>query len=264
MKKVLPALLLLAVAAGVAGGLFYTWVLDPVEIYDTTPGALRVSQKLLYLALVGDLYAFEGDLDRAGARLANLGLEPDGTVLAGLLEQYLDAGGRPEDVRNLARLAEALGASGGVLAVFAGTSPAPSLAPTSGPDGAGPGSTPTPLPTATPAPTFLLAEQVELCAAAGQPGRIAVRVRDASGQEMPGVQVLVSWTSGQDRFWTGLRPEQGPGYADFQMAPGTGYDVSLAAYPSEVARGLASALTPGLCGEGAGAVDWRLVFQQAP
>jgi len=261
MRRWLPALLLLALAAGVAGGLFYTWVLDPVEIYDTRPQALRVSQKLVYLALVGDLYAFEGDLDRAGARLASLGLEPDGQILAGLLEQYLDAGGRPEDVRNLARLAEALGASGGVLAVFAGPSPVPAQAPTAG---TGPGPSPSPPPTVTPAPTFLLAEQVELCAAAGQPGRILVRVRDAGGQEMPGVQVLVSWASGQDRFWTGLRPEQGPGYADFQMAPGTGYDVSLAAFPSEAARGLASTLPPGLCGEGVGAVDWRLVFQQAP
>ena len=163
MKKVLPALLLLAVAAGVAGGLFYTWVLDPVEIYDTTPGALRVSQKLLYLALVGDLYAFEGDLDRAGARLANLGLEPDGTVLAGLLEQYLDAGGRPEDVRNLARLAEALGASGGVWPFFAGPSPhhrwraAPARR-------CRPGHLPPPA-TATLPPTLPPGPKVELCAA---------------------------------------------------------------------------------------------------
>jgi len=264
MRRLLPALLLLAVAAGAAGGLFYTWVLDPVEIYDPTPGALRMSQKAVYLALVGDLYAFDGDLDRAGTRLAGLGLKPDGPALAGFVEQYLNAGGRPEDVRNLARLAEALGASGGVLAVFAGPSPAPALAPTGDPAAAGPAATPTLLPTATPAPTFLLAEQAELCAAPGRSGLITVRVRGAAGEELPGVQVLVSWTGGQDRFWTGLRPDQGDGYADFQMAPGTGYDISLAAYPSEAARGLASALTPGLCGEGVGAVDWRLVFQQAP
>jgi hypothetical protein len=259
VKRWLPALLLLAVAAGVAGGLFYVWVLSPVDVHDSTPSALRASDKLVYLALVGDLYAFEGDLERAEGRLATLGLRPDGPTLAGFVEQALDAGGRPEDVRNLARLAEALGASGGVLAVFAGPSPAPTLTPT-------PGLQPTPtlFPTATPAPAFLLTEQAELCAPPGRPGLITVRVRDAAGQEMSGVQVLVSWTGGQDRFWTGLRPDLGAGYADFQMAPGVDYDVSLAAYPSEAARGLSSALSPGLCGEGVSAVDWRLEFEQAP
>lgn len=259
MKRWLSALLLLAVAAGVAGGLFYTWVLSPPDVQDTAPGALRVRDKLAYLCLVGDLYAFEGDLERAKERLAGLDLEPDGPALAGFVEQALDAGWRPEDVRNLARLAEALGASGGVLAVFAGPSPAPTVTPT-----AGPPPTPTLFPTATPAPAFLLTEQAERCAEPGRPGLITIRVLDAVGQQMPGIQILVSWTGGQDRFWTGLSPDLGAGYADFQMTPGTEYDVSLAAYPSDAARGLTSALSPGLCGEGVGAVEWHLVFQQAP
>jgi hypothetical protein len=259
MKGWLAALLLVAVVAGVAGGLYYAWMVSPVEVQDTTPGALRAGDKLLYLALVGDLYAFEDDLERAEKRLAELGLPPDGAVVAGFVEQHLDAGGQPEDVRNLARLAEALGASGGVVAVFAGPSPVPTVTPTVG---AAP--TPTLWSTATPAPTFLLIEQAERCAAPGRPGLIAVIVRDAAGQEMAGVQVLVSWSGGQDRFWTGLRPAQGAGYADFQMAPGTAYDVALAAFASESARGLTSALSPGLCGEGVDAVDWRLVFQQVP
>ncbi len=259
MKGWHSALLLLAVAAGLAGGLLYAWVLNPTQVHDTRPRALRAGDKLVYLVLIGDLYASEGDLDRAGERLAALGVEPDGPMLAGLLEQVLDEGGRPEDVRNLAHLAESLGASGGVVAVFAGPSPAPALPPK-----AGVVPTPTLLPTATPAPTFLLAEQAERCADPGRPGLITVVVRDAAGKELPGVQVLVSWAGGQDRFWTGLRPALGAGYADFQMARRTAYDVSLATYPSESARGLVSALSPGLCGEGVSAVEWKLVFQQAP
>jgi hypothetical protein len=233
-------------------------------VQDTRPGALRDSEKLVYLALVGDLYVFEGDLDRAKARLANLGLRPDGSALAGFVEQFLDGGGRPEDIRNLARLADALGASGGVLAVFAAPSPAPTLEPAAGLSGAIAVPAPTLLPTATPVPTFVLVEQAELCADPGQPGLITVRVRDGGGRELPGVQILGSWTGGQDRFWTGLRPELGAGYADFQMAPGTSYDVSLAAFPSEGARGLTSAVPPGLCSAGVDAAVWRLVYRQAP
>lgn len=259
MKRWLLALLPLALLAGVAGGLVYAWFLSPAKVHDTDPATLSAGDKLAYLTLVGDLYAFEGDLGRAEARVVRLGLQPDGHVLAAFVEQFLDTGGRPEDVRGLARLAQALGGSGGVLSVFSDPSPSPpaTLTPGFAP-------TATPMPTATPAPTFLLVEQAERCAAPGRPGLITVRVRDAEGEQMAGVQLLVSWTGGQDRFWTGLRPELGDGYADFSMAPDTSYDVSLATLPSEVARGLTSALSPGLCPEGVSAVDWRLVFQQAP
>jgi hypothetical protein len=125
MKWAALALFVVAVAAGVAGGLYYTWVLDPIEIYDSTPDTLRPQDRLVYLELIGDLYTYEDDLSQAEARLEALGIQADGSVLAGLIEEYLDGGGRPEEVRNLARLAEALGASGGILLVFASV-PAPS------------------------------------------------------------------------------------------------------------------------------------------
>jgi hypothetical protein len=249
-------------AAGVAGGLVYTWVLDPIEWYNTTPDALRAEDKLVYLMCIGDLYAAEGDLARAQARLAMVGLEADGPVLAGLIEQYLDSGGQPEEVRTLARLAEALGASGGVLLVF-GSAPTPSLeAPTAMPTA--PGASPTPVPTATPAPTFGLTEQTTVCAEPGQPGRIAVRVQDVEGNGLPGIELVVSWLTGQDRFFTGLRPGQGAGYADFEMLPKVEYDVALAGFKGEVARRLTSDLAAGVCPTGTVALDWRVTFRQLP
>ncbi len=249
-------------AAGLAGGLLYTWVLDPIEWYNTTPDALRTEDKLVYLTFIGDLYAAEGDLSRAEARLAMVGLEADGPVLAGLIEQYLDGGGQPEDVRNLARLAEALGASGGVLLVF-GSAPTPSpevvtAMPTP------PGASPTPAPTATPAPSFRLVEQTTVCAEPGRPGQIAVRVQDMEGRELPGVEIVVSWVTGQDRFFTGLRPGQGAGYADFEMQPQLEYDVALAGFKGDTARRLTSDLSAGVCPTGTLAIDWRVTFQQLP
>ena len=263
MKRVALALLaVVAIAAGLGGGLFYTWVLAPIEEYDTAPDALRPGDKLVYLALIADLYVYEGDQARTEDRLAELDVEADGAILAGFIEQYLDGGGRPEDVRNLAHLAEDLGASGGVLLVFESVSASELPATPTSP--ANPGASPSPPPTSTPAPSFHLVDQTSVCAGPGQPGRIAVWVRDATGGELPGVEIVVSWALGQDRFFTGLRPEQGTGYADFEMKPKTEYEVALAGFRGDTAQELTSDVSPGICPTGVVAVNWQLTFEQIP
>jgi hypothetical protein len=262
MKRAVLAFFLPAVVAGVVGGLLYTWVLDPIETYETTPDALRFQDKIAYLGIVSDLYALEGDLRRTEVWLAELGIEADGPVVAGLIERYLDSGGRPEEVRSLAHLAKDLGASGGVLLVFASPpDPLPELTPTSPPQ---PGASPTPAPSATPAPSFRLVEQTSVCGMPDQPRLIAVRVLDAEGTELSGIEIVVSWATGQDRFFTGLQPEQGAGYADFEMAPEVEYDVSLADYGGEAVRGLTADLLPDVCPTDAVGIDWRVTFQRVP
>jgi len=262
MKRTMPIILIVAVALGLAGGLVFAWGLDPSEIKDTTPKALRPRDKLVYLAAIGDLYAHDGDLSQAKARLVELDVKPDGPALAAMIEQYLESGGQPEEVRNLSHLAKALGASGGVLQVFA-AAPTPSLAPATV-ISAQPGASSTPALSPTPAPTFRLIEQTALCAQPGQPGRIEVWVRDSAGNELAGMEIVASWSAGQDRFFTGLRPEQGSGYADLQMAPHVEYEVAMAAYNGDVAQGLTSDLQPGVCPESTVAQEWRLTFQQSP
>jgi len=261
-RAVVPVVLLLALALGTAMGLGYTWILEPIESYESAPEALRLKDKYVYLAIIGDLYHKEGDLARAESRLAAVGIEAEGPVLAAMLEDYLNAGGRPEGVRNLARLAETLGASGGVLSVFA-LEPTATLEPTSTatPEEVTP---PTAMPTLTPAPTFLLTEQTAICAEPGKPGSILIWVGDAGGTGLPGVEVVVTWNTGQDRFFTGLRPEKGQGYADFEMAPEVEYDVSLASYRGDTAQGLSSDLTPGVCPTDTLAIDWRIAFERVP
>ena len=262
MKRAAPVALLLALAAGIAGGLAFAWTLDPIGAYESAPHVLRIKDKYVYLALIGDLYAGDDDLARAESRLDKLGIEADGPVLAGLLADHLDAGGRPEDVRNLARLAETLGARGGVLNVFALES-VPSPEPT---DTVAPEETalPTVAPSPTPAPIFLLAEQTAVCAEPRLPGSILVWVRDAEGNGLPSMEIVVSWSTGEDRFFTGLRPELGKGYADFQMAPGVEYEVTLASFRADTADGLRSDLSPGVCPTDTLALNWRLAFQQVP
>jgi hypothetical protein len=254
--------LALALAAGLAAGLFFAWGLVPVAYQNAAPESLEPEQKLVYLALVGDLYATEGDLERARLRLSDLGVETDGSTLAASIKQYLDSGGRTEEVRNLARLAQDLGASGGVLLVFGSTPKVSTPVATETTET-------TPLPptfelTPTPGLTFRLVERTATCAPARQPGTIVVRVRDAEGNGMAGVKVAVSWATGQDRIYTGLRPELGPGYADLQMSPGVEYEVSVADARSDVAHGLTAELAAGVCPTTSLNLDWEVVFQQAP
>lgn len=260
MRRVTLALLIGTTAIGLAGGLAYTWGVDPIESYQTSPKELRSRDKLVYLSLIGDLYALDEDLDLALERLEALDIEADGQVLADLIEQHLDGGGRPQEMRNLARLAEALGASGGVLLVYAiPPTPSPEATPTVP---AQPEISPTPPPSVTPAPRFQLIEQTSVCAEPGLPGQIRVQVWDAAGNGIAGVEIVVSWNAGQERFFTGLRPERGPGYADFEMAPQTKYDVTLPAFQAEVAKGLSRDLASGLCPTSTVALDWRVTFQQ--
>lgn len=252
--------LALALVAGLVAGLLIAWGLAPVDYYNAAPDSLQPEHKLVYMTLVGDLYAIEGDLERARLRLSELGVEPSGSTLAGWLEQYLDGGGRTDEVASLARLAQDLGSTGGVLLVFGATPKVTAPRAT--------GALPLPpAPSATPTPklTFRLVERTATCAPAGQrTGKIVVRVRDANGNGMAGVKIAASWTAGQDRFYTGLRPELGPGYADMQMERGVEYEVSIADARSDVAGGLTSQLAAGICPSTSLSQDWQLVFQQAP
>jgi hypothetical protein len=260
MRRAALALLIGTAIIGLAGGLVYTWGIDPIKSYQTAPKALRHEDKLVYVSLIGDLYVVDEDLDFAKERLAALGVEADGQVLAGLIEQHLDRGGRPQEMRNLARLAQALGASGGVLLVYAAPpTPSPEATPTVP---AEPEFSPTPPPSVTPAPSFQLIEQTGLCAEPNQPGQILVQVWDTAGNGIAGVEIVVSWDAGQERFFTGLRPEQGAGYADFEMAPQTKYEVTLPGFQADVARGLSPDLAAGLCPTDTLALDWRVTFQQ--
>jgi hypothetical protein len=123
----------------------------------------------------------------------------------------------------------------------------------------------TPLPTRTPTPTpgapFVLAEEAALICASNQTSPlIMVEAYDAAGEPIPGVQVIVQWPGGEDRFFTGLKPELGLGYADFSLTPGIPYSVRLAE-----AGQLVSGLEAHECENPARERywgSWRLVFSQ--
>ena len=82
---------LIAVLVGVALGLLYGWVINPVEFSDTSPDTLRIDYKTDYALMVAEAYSREGDLALAAQRLGELGgASPEESVLQAIVfgEKY--------------------------------------------------------------------------------------------------------------------------------------------------------------------------------
>lgn len=100
---------LLALLIGAAGGLFYGWVISPVEYVDTTPDSLKIDYKSDYVLMVAEAYSVENDVLLAMQRLGLLGGAPGETVRQAVLfaerEGFLDS-----DVALMKALQDALAA----------------------------------------------------------------------------------------------------------------------------------------------------------
>jgi hypothetical protein len=57
--------------------------------------------------------------------------------------------------------------------------------------------------------------------------QLQIEALDRFNRPVPGVLVIVAWASGEEQFFTGLKPEKGQGYADFTLTPGTLYNLRL-------------------------------------
>jgi hypothetical protein len=104
-----PWYLLTGLVIGIALGLIYAWIFQPVKYIDTSPSSLRSDFKDQYRALIAAAYLGNGDLLRARARLELL---KDGDMFRALSEQAqrtLAQQGSDADARALGLLAIALG-----------------------------------------------------------------------------------------------------------------------------------------------------------
>lgn len=261
---------------GLALSLAYTWVINPPPLTDTTPAALNPHDKEIYTVLIAAAYVNDGNLERAKKRLAELEEPGIGNTIVALAERYINEGRDARDIRSLARLADALGGTSAAMRPFIATpTPTPTLTPTPTPRPPTPTATRavqiTHTPTATPAvhPTaipgsagvFRVAQSTALCDPTSS-GLLRVYVRDDAGKGVPGVQILVNWPGGEDRFFTGFKPEADPGYADFEMEPGEIYQVELVDVKGDVAQGVGAGKAD-LCPDLSPDVQpsWQIVFQ---
>ena len=140
----------------------------------------------------------------------------------------------------------------------------PTVTPTSTPR---PTSTPwptlTPTVTSTPEPRYVLVQQRRVCPEATDPagGQLRITVLDAQGKQQPNVELLIRWSDGEDRAFTGLKPERGVGYADLQMESGQSYQVGVIGVESDIAQGIVADECPDDGTGGRRTASWEVVFQ---
>lgn len=241
----------LALLAGLIIGVLYAWVVSPMRYVNTTPDTLRADFKDSFRSAIAASYAATHNLDRARARLLLLGDANPVDTLTGQAQRMLAAGEPFGAVQAVAELASDLRAGIAaqaptstvrpVAAALATSSPAASptpaltepaeldLSPT--PTEAATATlafdTATPRPTRTPIPTasipFQLVSQAEVCNPNLTDGLLQISVLDSHRHQMPGVEISISWSGGEESFFTGMKPEIADGYADYVMQAGVTY-----------------------------------------
>ena len=260
--------MLLALLLGAGLGLGYAWIIAPRPVTTALPSALRADFKDQYRSMAAAAYAATGNLPRAQARLSVLGDEDPIEALNAQAQRMRSRAQPFERADQVAALAAALAENVdsappatptlGIVSAGNTLTPSPppsdlfSSLPTDTPEFSetqiavaetqitlpqptvGPTSTFTP----TPGEPFVLTGQETVCDPNLPEGLLQVLVVNRARRQLSGVEIVISWDGGNDRFFTGLKPELGSGYADYLLAADTTYTVQLAG-GSDMASGIA-------------------------
>ncbi|MCA0458351.1 MAG: hypothetical protein LCI00_30585 [Chloroflexi bacterium] len=245
-----PRAVILGLIIGIAGGLYYAWNVDQRVEFDTEPWQLNEADRSSYIAGITLQYTYDSDLTRAVNRLLVLKLPGDpiqavaDTACKLASSSYIDNSSGQRAVRSMMTFYQLQGRTGCADTLLASSEIAtPGLVieastPTLRPPAT---KTPTPepilqatptivqaivIPTIQPQADFVLADVRTFCSAELS-GIIEIRVQDFNGEGIPGTSVTVNWDSGSSTFVTGLKPERGADYADFQMDAGKSYTVQV-------------------------------------
>ena len=254
--------IIFALLAGIGLGLVYSWFLSPVTYIDASPSILRADFKDQYRIVIAASYASTHNLNRARVRLELLGdVDPVGELSA-QAQRMLAAGESFEKANPLAQLATDL--KQGVASIPTPTSftslntpfgnivpsitetqtepippqeetftPFPTVIFEQTPITPVAALTVTPRPTFTPIPgpgaPFSLVGQDTVCTLGSQSGLLQFIFMDSRRKQVAGIEIIVTWSQGEDHFFTGFKPELGNGYADFIMEADTVYSIRVTA-----------------------------------
>lgn len=260
-----PLHLILALLIGLGLGLAYSWRISPVTYVDANPAILRADFKDQYRIVIAASYSASHDLSRARARLEVLGDADIIGELSAQAQRMVGAGESLKNIQPLAQLATDL--QQGFVSIpptstHLASTPTSSVikpvitdTPTEEPIAAETQTTmestiPTPTisfaqtalapvasstfaprPTFTPVPPpgapFALVGQDTVCEPGLQTGLLQFILMNARRTEVAGIEIIVTWNQGEDRFFTGFKPELGNGYADFIMQADTIYSIRV-------------------------------------
>lgn len=245
--------LIVGLLLGLAGGLIYTWFLAPVQYYDTYPPLLSAQYRQEWIKMVSWAYAADPNSERTAARLQDLDPDEVRVAMGDVLELAVAEGTPLTVLQRLAQLAQAHGVNAPAVAIYARgeippavampeSSPPPATA-TSSPPTATPTRTPF-TPTQTPSPTppaqvsvspFTIVTQTLSCQTVPTISvslELSRTVQEGRREyqelvELPMREVWLIWDGGADRALTGLKPQQGLGYADFAVEPERSYNLYI-------------------------------------
>ena len=241
--------LMIGLIIGLAGGLYYAYIINPTQELSTRPSQLRLDEQQHYVVAIMLAYRYDSDLTTAINRL--VALELDGDPVQRVADMacdlartgYVDSTSGLRAVRAMRTFYQLQGRTGCADNII----PAPESVPLEVVIDV-PTASPTLPPPPTKTPNSELATETPnsiIATATSAPqgtyngiitqtfcstelsGIIEVRVRNGLNEEVAGQPVRVTWESGRSDFVTGLKPERGVGYADFQMEEGISYIVSM-------------------------------------
>lgn len=245
--------LIFGLIVGIVGGLAWAWQIDPRVEYDTEPWQLNADDRANSIVAIALAYSENGDLNQAVNRL--LALSPPGQVRGDPIQEvaevacklattgYVDSSSGLRAIRSLMTFYQLQGrtgcadtlipvddSAGPIVTIQAATPTQPRPATkTPTPEGQDRPS-PTPpavfIPTAVPRSSYVVAAIRTYCDT-DLSGLIEVRVQDFNGEGVPGQQIRARWNDGESLFVTGLKPERGPDYADFQMEADKSYTIEM-------------------------------------
>ncbi|MCU0479604.1 MAG: hypothetical protein MUE54_00165 [Anaerolineae bacterium] len=245
--------LILGLTASCFGMIYLSRFLFPVST-ETAPWQLSADAKNAYVVAIVLDYTHDGDLANAVQRLVDLRLPVDDPIQAVAdiacqlaTSPYISTNSGVDAVRAMIQFYKLQNKSGCAddLPLVSNNQPmvvtlilpTPTLLPpptkTPEPNIFIPENTPAPTrtpfvpPTAPPA-SFELVVANTFCDTALS-GIIEVRVINRNGVELPAQPIRVRWDNGSNTFYTGLKPERGLGYADYQMEQGRAYTIEMPA-----------------------------------
>jgi hypothetical protein len=244
--------LLIGLTLGVGGGLYWAWERDPRVEFNTEPWQLNEADRASYMVAIAIQYSYDSNLGLAINRLLELRSPGDpiqemADVACKLATTgYVENASGLRAVRAMMTFYQLQGRTGCAdqlillndqvtpqLTIEAAT-PTLRPPPTKTPTPQSIASTPTPpaqvvfAPTIEPRTDYIVADVRTFCSSdPALAGIIEVRVQDFNSNGIPGVGLLARWNSGDSRFFTGLKPERGPEFADFEMEAGKSYTVEV-------------------------------------
>lgn len=280
--------LVIGLILGIGGGLTYAWAINPVVEYSTEPWQLSREDRAFYMVAITLAFAGDSNLDRAVERLLTLQGENVSPDIFGQVAEaacrlastgYVDSNSGLMAIRSMMTFYRLQGSSGCAdtllpasvvestprVVIDASTPTLPPPATKTPTPEIVDEVTPTPpriiVPTSVPQRDFVLANVSTFCDA-GISGVVEVFVQDFGGVGIPGMPVRVRWDDGESTFYTGLKPERGPAYADFQMEEGKGYIIDMPGLSDPSSQQLVAATCTAENGSPA-LISYRAVFLPA-